>query len=96
MDKKYAVLDLSGCQYVNELHDRIEKALNFPEYYGRNLDAFWDCINCECDIGFVSIVGSKDVAEELRPTVQKILEMLEENKQDWADSDAPFDYEIVS
>lgn len=96
MNKKYAVLDLSGCQYINELHDRIEKALNFPEYYGRNLDAFLDCINSECDIDFITIIGSSDVYDDLKPTVAKILEMLEENKQDWADSDSPFDYEIVS
>ena len=95
MNKKHALLDLSGCQYVSELHERIEKALNFPEYYGRNLDAFWDCINHECDVNFVTIVGIDTVAENLKPTVQMILNMLEENKQDWADSDCPFDYEIL-
>ena len=95
MNKNHAVLDLSGCQYVSELHERIEKALNFPEYYGRNLDAFWDCINHECDVNFVTIVGIDTVAENLKPTVQIILNMLEENKQDWADGDCPFDYEIL-
>lgn len=95
MNKKHAVLDLNGCQYVNELHERIEKALNFPEYYGRNLDAFWDCINHECDVDFITIVGIDTVAENLKPTIQMILNMLEENKQDWADSDCPFDYEIL-
>jgi len=93
---KRAVLDFSGCQYLNELHERIQVALEFPDYYGKNLDAFWDCINRDCDIDFVTIVGSSTVAKELQPTMQEILAMFEENKQDWADSDCPFDYEVVS
>ncbi|MBR2013147.1 MAG: barstar family protein [Clostridia bacterium] len=95
MKKNCATLNLSGCQYIDELHDRIEKALCFPEHYGRNLDAFWDCLNSDCEIAFVSIIGSDTVAENLKPTVKIILELFEENKKDWADSDCPFDYEVL-
>ncbi len=95
MEKKSTILDLSGCQYIGELHDRIQKALHFPEYYGRNLDALWDCLHCECDMEFVSIVGIETVAEDLKPTIQIILNMFEENKQEWIGTDCPFDYEIL-
>ena len=44
MNKKYAVLDLSGCEFVDELHQRIQNALNFPDYYGNNFDALYDCL----------------------------------------------------
>ncbi len=93
---KKAVLDFEGCQYVDELHQRIKKALDFPEYYGKNADAFWDCINRDCDVDFVTIKGSSEVAAELKPVVKKILSLFEKNKQYWADSECPFDYEIVS
>ncbi len=93
---KKATIDLTGCKYIYELHQRIQEALEFPEYYGKNLDAFWDCINRECDVDFVTIIGSKSVAEDLRPTVTKILDMFEENKEYWADKDCEFDYEIIS
>ena len=26
-------------------HDELKQALALPEYYGRNLDALWDCIS---------------------------------------------------
>lgn len=93
---KRAVLDFSGCQYLNELHERIQVALEFPDYYGKNLDAFWDCINRDCDIDFVTIKGCADIAAELKSTVEKILTFFEKNKQYWANSDCPFDYEVVS
>lgn len=93
---KSAVLDFSGCQYLNELHERIQVALEFPDYYGKNLDAFWDCINRDCDVDFVTIKGCADIAAELKSTVEKILTLFEKNKQYWANSDCPFDYEVVS
>lgn len=93
---KRAVLDFSGCQYLNELHERIQVALEFPDYYGENLDAFWDCINRDCDVDFVTIKGCADIAAELKSTVEKILTLFEKNKQYWANSDCPFDYEVVS
>lgn len=93
---KKAIVDFSKCQYIYEIHEQIKGSLNFPDYYGNNLDAFWDCINRDCDIDFVTIKGSKDVSAELKPTIEKIIEMLEENKQYWKNSDCPFDYEILS
>ena len=41
---KTATIDLTNCKYVYELHQRIEKALGFPDYYGKNLDALFDCL----------------------------------------------------
>ena len=93
---KKVVLDISGCKHLHELHRKIKVALDFPDYYGENLSAFWDCINRECDADFVTVVGSSTVDPQLKPTMSAIIEMLEENKQYWANTDCPFDYEIVS
>lgn len=93
---KKAILDLTGCQYIDELHQRMKEALDFPDYYGRNLDAFWDCIHRDCDVDFVTIVGSHRVADKLQPTVKKIIELLDRNRLYWANTDCPFDYEIIS
>jgi len=38
------ILDLGGINSVQELHLKLKTALNFPNYYGMNWDAFWDCI----------------------------------------------------
>lgn len=93
---KIATLDFSGCQRLDDLHTRIKKALDFPDYYGKNLDAFWDCLNIDCDVDFVTIKGCSEVATELKPTVKKILALFEKSKQYWANSDWPFDYEVMS
>lgn len=95
LNMKKAVLDLNGCKQLYDLHKRIKKELEFPEYYGENLDAFWDCLNRDCDVDFVTVMGSSKVSSELKPTVKTILEMLEENKQFWKDTDCSFDYEVI-
>ena len=92
---KKAILDLTGCTGRREMHERIRVSLDFPDHYGKNLAAFWDCLNRDCDVDFVTVIGSDSVADELKPTVKEILEMLEENKQFWAEY-SPFDYEIIS
>lgn len=37
-------IDVSGIPDKETLHEYLSKALGFPDYYGRNWDAFWDCI----------------------------------------------------
>lgn len=91
-----ATVDLTGCNYVMELHQRFQDALNFPDYYGKNLDAFWDGISIDCDVDFVTIIGSKTLPGDLKPTMNQIVLLLEENKLEWANTDCSFDYEIVS
>lgn len=35
---------MSGIMDEETFHEYVSKKLNFPGYYGYNLDAFWDCI----------------------------------------------------
>ncbi|MFK1128324.1 barstar family protein [Pseudomonas aeruginosa] len=37
-------IDLGGVQGKEELHECLAQALEFPDWYGRNWDAFWDSI----------------------------------------------------
>lgn len=37
-------LDFSNITTKEELHDLLAKSLELPEYYGRNLDALYDCL----------------------------------------------------
>ena len=87
-----AVLDLTNCRYPLEMHGRFRKALGFPEYYGNNWDAFWDCLTADCSVSFVEVRGGNAVAEELRPMVETLRRLLEEAKRKSADEGWVLDY----
>lgn len=40
----FGELDLSSVVVADELHDLLERAFLLPGYYGRNWDAFRDCV----------------------------------------------------
>ena len=40
---KYTI-DFSNVQHYIEMHLIIKKTLDFPDYYGCNWSAFWDCL----------------------------------------------------
>jgi ribonuclease inhibitor len=39
------VLDGSLVSSVDNFHVRLAALLEFPDYYGKNLDALWDCLS---------------------------------------------------
>ncbi len=92
---KKATIDLTDCKYLMELHERIKDGLKLQDGYGRNWDAFWDDINRNIEFNFITIKGSKTVADELKGSVEIMHELLEDNKQYWAHCSSPFDYEFV-
>lgn len=80
-EKKIITLDLTGCKYLGEIHQRIKKAFDFPDFYGENWDAFWDLLRSECDADKVVIIGEETVSNELVPSVRMINEILHELKE---------------
>ena len=59
------VIDISGACDKAELHSIIRDRLGFPEYYGGNLDALYDCLTefgSSCTIVFR---GAEDADEKL-------------------------------
>ncbi len=42
--KKLYILDFTNIKYYSEIHMIIKEELDFPDYYGCNLDALWDCL----------------------------------------------------
>ncbi len=42
--KERYTLDFSKVTGMDEVHQIIKEELDFPDYYGRNMDALWDCL----------------------------------------------------
>jgi ribonuclease inhibitor len=39
------IINGESIKNVNDFHQQIKRLLNFPGYYGENLDALWDCLS---------------------------------------------------
>ena len=59
-------MQLDGKLIKKNGHDYLMEALDFPDYYGKNLDALYDCL-CEMDCE-IELINSKYVDEEIIDT----------------------------
>ncbi len=44
METKIYTIDGNVIESEMDFHNQIAKEMQFPNYYGKNLDAFWDCL----------------------------------------------------
>jgi ribonuclease inhibitor len=71
-------IDFTGVKTVNEAHDIISNALDFPDWYGRNLSALWDLLTgyiapYEIYIKGISL-AHKDLAEYIEKRIKIFLD----------------------
>ncbi|MBJ7998145.1 barstar family protein [Bacillus mycoides] len=82
------VIDVSNIYNAKELHLLLKEKLEFPNLYGENWDAFWDCIT-----GFVCPLPNKMIFdgwskfEKRLPRDTKIMKecLLDYNEEDRKD-----------
>ena len=61
-------MELDGKLIEKNGHDYLKEALNFPDYYGKNLDALYDCL---CEIGIktnITLINSGRVSSDIIDT----------------------------
>ena len=90
-----AILDLTNCQYLGELHQRIKIALDFPDHYGANWDAFWDSLRFDSPVDYIKIIGEHTMPDDLKRHLNIMHELLQDCKNERASYGHVFDFEVV-
>ena len=75
------VVDFSKVNYYLEMHAVIEKSLDFPDYYGCNWSAFWDCLtDMYGDPIYIKIIGLEVIERKFGDAAEKMIGILKEFK----------------
>lgn len=79
--KKNYVIDFTNVKYYLEMHYVIKEALDFPDYYGCNWSAFWDCLtDMYGDIINIKIIGIDVIKNKFDDAAEKMIEILKRFK----------------
>ncbi len=75
------IIDFTNVKSHLQVHEIIKEALDFPDYYGKNWDAFWDCLTDMAGRPVHIEIHGLDVLEEKFPgTAETLLECLTDFK----------------
>ena len=79
--KELYILDFSQVKYYLEIHSIIKRELDFPEYYGENMSALWDCLTDMLGRKInIQIKGFKNIHQNFKESAEKLLELFERLK----------------
>ena len=79
--KELYTIDFSSVKHYLEIHAIIQKALDFPDYYGRNLDALWDCLrDMVGEPIHIEIIGLEVIERQFGDYSAKLIETFRELK----------------
>lgn len=79
--KDLYTIDFSGVEHYTQLHLEISRALDFPDYYGCNWDAFWDCLTDMVGRPIhIEIIGFNIVEQRFGDEAKAMVDILKEFK----------------
>lgn len=73
--------DISACRSLQDALARLGRALNFPDYYGANLDALFDCLTapdwCGSSGQILLLTGCDHLQQKAPGDFARLLEVLD-------------------
>ena len=79
--KELYTLDFSKVNYINEVHQIIKDELDFPDYYGMNWYAFWDCLtDMVGDPIHIELIGMERMQNKFPCQAKIMLDILKDLK----------------
>ena len=79
--KELYTLDFSKINYIEEVHQIIKQELDFPDYYGMNWSAFWDCLTDMVDDPIhIEIIGIERLQSKYNEDANIMLKILKRLK----------------
>lgn len=76
------IIDCSGIKTPESLHQKLAEALQFPDYYGKNLDALFDCLTENREDRELILNNWHDLEYTLKDYSGKILYVFHEASQE--------------
>ena len=75
------ILDFTNMKYPAQLHRELKMKFEFPDYYGENWDALWDCLDGWYDDDedvIVEIMGLDTMPDDMRRYAQTMLKVFDD------------------
>ena len=71
---------LDGYKMISksETHKYIKKMLNFPDYYGGNLDALWDILSTKSKLISIFLLHEEKIYENLGDYGKQLIDVFQE------------------
>ncbi len=80
------MIDGRDFENIEVLHDVLKDKLDFPNYYGRNLDALWDCLAGWVDLPLTLVLINFEFSKKfLGSYADDVLEVLLEAQEELED-----------
>jgi len=85
------VFDSSHVERIDQLHSELSRCLDFPDYYGANLDALYDCLSGDVALPLRIIWKNYNITRlKLGKDAEKVLKVM----KDFAKEEPDFTLEV--
>ena len=82
---QYFTLDFSECRTLGEIYAVIKTGLELPDWFGENLDAFWDSLRGIMYTPAVITVKQNFSDPQLHDYIKKLIDIMYEAEEEFGD-----------